>query len=138
MKITQSKSQISIEFLIIAGILTLILIAMLSFSSIIQKQTTKTETNFGIIKECFKVSRVINSVYVGGDGSKATIKINYIVNVFNDSSLGVEDLKKRTSTLCGFYARTPGDLTAGTYSEFMGDLTIENIDGFVEITNETT
>ena len=133
MKITQSKSQISIEFLVVTGILILTLVIMLFFSTVVQKETNKAGKNFELTKECFNLARAISSVYVGGHGTEMRTKTQNTVKVFNTSYDSVKekgDIKNKTNVLCTFYAKISSD------NEVTGNFTIKNKDGIV-IVNAT-
>ncbi len=132
MKITQSKSQASIEFVLIIGILFLIFIAILAFSIGIQQNTNKARGNFKKTKECFRISRLISAVYTGGDGTEIITKTDYLITVFNTSFISVKDLSGiETEMLCTFSAKAP-------YSEVAGDFRIINEDSIIKIENITS
>lgn len=134
MKITQSKSQASIEFVLIIGILFLIFIAILAFSIGIQQNTNKVRGDFKKTKECFRISRLISAVYTGGDGTEIITKTDYQITVFNTSFISVKDLsgiETETEVLCTFSAKA-------SYSEVAGDFRIINEDSTIKIENITS
>ncbi len=97
MKITQSKSQASIEFILVIGILLLVLFVILFFSAKMQQDTTKVKENFERTKECFKIARLISAIYANGNGAEIRTKTDYVLKI-NNKSIAIND------TECNFIA----------------------------------
>lgn len=90
MRIMSSKSQASLEFIVIIGLLILMSLIIIVFS--LNEQNNIVETKRDLIKyrECQRISSVANAVYNAGEGSAAKIYTNYSVE-FRKSSIKISD-----------------------------------------------
>ncbi len=90
------KAQISIEFIAVIGILFLILMAAVFFSTQLQREAFKTNITFDKTKECLKIARAMSEVYSNGHNAEVRMKTNYLLTIFNDTFISIEDKENNT------------------------------------------
>lgn len=70
---------------------------MLFFSEGMQRNTANLRKDFEKTKECLRIARAISSVYANGDGIEMRTRINYDLEIKNESVI-VDDIE------CSFVA----------------------------------
>ena len=99
-----NKAQISIEFIVIMGILILSLASVLFFSQIMQGEANNLKGNFDKSEECLSIARKVSALYANGDGGQFRINTNYELQ-FTNQTLTVDDVS------CDFNARLKKEVT---------------------------
>lgn len=119
------KAQISSEFLFTAGIIVFIFLIILGFSIERRLEIGKTESELNKRNECFKISNLITSAFINGEGSSINTKINHDVSIISQSKIiCVEDFCCSLTTS----AVSNDELSKGL-------LIIENNDNKVKVKN---
>jgi hypothetical protein len=86
------KSQVSFEFIFAIGIVILIFTFFFVLMMNKSNDISNIKTNIDKDKECLRISNIISNVYKNGPGTEVNTKTNYVITVFNNSLLDVQDL----------------------------------------------
>jgi len=128
----ERKSQVSMEFLFAVVFVLLILILLLGF--VFQRKSELADTKDFLDKkaECLRVASLVSSVYSAGEGTTANINTDYLVTIYNDSSIKINS-SNPTNTSIETEARCYFAVEIQPY-QLTGNLTIKNVNGQLFIT----
>lgn len=86
------RAQVTIEFMFVIGAILLIFLIIVSFT--FEKRIDLREKEAFINKrtECLRISDLISSIFAAGPGAQADLKTDYLITVFNNTLMMVEDI----------------------------------------------
>ncbi|MFH1592349.1 MAG: hypothetical protein ABIB47_03205 [Candidatus Woesearchaeota archaeon] len=94
------KAQISIEWLFAIGTLFLVFLLVLGFSFDKKIEVMKTEKYIGLRGECLKLSEIIVSTFLSGNGTEIQTQISYNASIDpNNQLITIEDVDLVTCTI---------------------------------------
>lgn len=125
------KSQVSMEFLFAIVFVLLVLLLLLGFIFQRRSELADTKDFLGKKAECLRIASLISSVYSGGDGTTANINTDYLVTIYNDSSIKINS-SNPTNTSIETEARCYLVVELQPY-QLTGNLTIKNVNGQIFI-----
>ena len=88
-----NKSQVSFEFIFAIGIVVLI---FTFFFILMMNKSNDISKIGGVInkdKECLRMSNIISNVYKNGPGTQINTKTNYVMTIFNNSLIDIQDIQ---------------------------------------------
>lgn len=121
------KSQISMEFLAIVGIIIILLISVTLFSMQRNSEIRDTEIYINAISECEKIADLITGAYMNNDGTEIEVHITYFANI-SDNIIRMKNSGDVEIGTCNFYGKSIN------YS-VNGDFKIKNDKGIVRFDN---
>ena len=122
------RGQISIELIVVVGLLFLILLFLIGLSFTKKIELTKTEAYLSQRKECLKLSSVISEIYTNGNRTAVSYKLSYNATLFSDSRL-IEIIDKE-SVFCTLPINSISDTNLNK-----GDIEIKNLGDFIYVSN---
>ncbi|MBI2672272.1 hypothetical protein HYX16_05035 [Candidatus Woesearchaeota archaeon] len=93
------KGQVSTEFVFSIGIILLMFLTIATFSVDRNTILNKLYDSVKQKNECLRISNIINSVYVGGDGTESNFKTEYLITLYNSSTIGVQKAENITEVI---------------------------------------
>lgn len=117
-----SKSQISLEFMIILGFLFFLLVVFLLFFIERQEDASDQGEFLAAKSECIRIASAVSSVYVSGDGTNIKTRTSYTISAWGDGLVRIGDIG------CSYHA----DLSPRNIS---GNIAIKNNGGTVFLAN---
>ena len=113
------------EFLFAVVFVLLVLLLLLGF--VFQRKSELADTKDFLAKrsECLRIASLVSSVYSGGDGTTVNINAEYLVTVYNDSSVKINS-SNPTNTSIETEARCYLAVEIQPY-QLTGNLTIKNV-----------
>ena len=127
---TRKKSQASVEFLLAVGFILVIFFFLLWLISERRAELRATEQRIAERGLCLKISNLINSIFLNGDGSRIDIETDYQAQISNRTIIVGPDKVR-----CGFITQ---DVYNATYEFFVldqGNIRIRNENGMIVINN---
>lgn len=94
----KKKSQVSVEFLFVIGVVIFIFIILLAMTLENRVDIRDAEHILKKRAECLRLSNLISEIYNAGHGTEISTKTNYIFTVFNTSLITIEDIENATFT----------------------------------------
>lgn len=90
------RGQITAEFIFAAGIIMVLFLILVTL--VVEKQSEIHFTKDLLEKrsECLRFANLLSSVYAAGPGTTLNTKTNYLITIYNDSSIGVRDIENST------------------------------------------
>ena len=119
------KAQIAQEVLFAIGIIVLIFIILMIFTSNRKVAYYELEHNVKAASDCHNFANIMSTVYAADDGTQANLRIDYSISIANNSVLRI-DHEGQARAICSSYAK----IQAGTYS---GNLLIKKENGSLVI-----
>ena len=120
--------QVSFELIIVIGILTLILLFLISLSLTKKIEITKTEKELNQRSECLKLASIILGVYINGNGTIMYDKLSYNATLKPRSRL--IEVNDEVSISCTI----PIDaISSRTLNK--GAIKVTNIGDFIDVSN---
>lgn len=117
------RGQLSLEFMFGIGMLMIIIITVLVFTSQKNKEIADSKLYLNQQQDCFKFSDLITSVYTGGDGNVAETRTDYYITVYPENIIYVDN-----NVLCSYVGKSQ-------YYNVTGQLRIENKNNNIIIEN---
>ena len=97
------KGQVAIEGMMSIGIILLLFLIIFAFTFERRVELIKTENYLNKRQECLKFSNLISSVYTAGDGTIMNASTTYVISVFKQGIISVEDKIGVKETRLAYY-----------------------------------
>jgi uncharacterized protein (UPF0333 family) len=115
------KAQIAQEVLFAIGIIVLIFIILMIFTSNRKVAYYELEHNVKAASDCHNLANIMSTVYAADDGTQVNMRTDYSISIANNSVLRI-DYEGQLRAMCSSYAKIP----VGNYS---GNLLIKKENG---------
>lgn len=122
------KAQVSIEFLVILGIVFFIFLLLMVFFLDIRIDLRKLEGISKVKSDCSKLSNTISQVIALGEGSSARIKLEHNITIQNQTIFISYD---KSNLICSYLGKVSNDVNLN-----IGNLLLTNVNNSVVMKNE--
>ena len=132
MRALHTKAQVSTEFLMTVGLVTLIFVGVFSIAHKVNIDTAVQSRDTERINECARITNMLSSIFVLGEGAVFNSTTTFLINITEDQAVTIlpDDAKGGKSLTC--YAMS--DVEPVVFSE---GFSVQQHDGVIRVLNWT-